>query len=103
MEKKDYPNTAVAFVESGIFAREGVENLQAQGKPILKVKANVDGRDVEIGLFFKMVYDDVVERYTDEYYLTKNGAKMLTGKVEDPYVGNKDGESKKEFEDDIPF
>ena len=103
MEKKDYPNTAVAFVESGIFAREGVENLQAQGKPILKVKANVDGRDVEIGLFFKMVYDDVAERYTDEYYLTKNGAKMLTGKVEDPYVGSKDGESKNEFEDDIPF
>ena len=50
-----------------------------------------------------MVYDDVAERYTDEYYLTKNGAKMLTGKVEDPYVGSKDGESKNEFEDDIPF
>ena len=108
MEKKDYPNTAVAFVESGIFAREGVENLQAQGKPILKVKANVDGRDVEIPLYFKMVWDDTTRSPTDQYFITTKGNKMLKGKVEDPYDGGNANKSESvnqqdEPEDDIPF
>ena len=113
MEKKDYTNSAIVFVESGIFAKEGVENLQAQKKPILKVKANVDGRDVEIGLYFKMVYDEATKGYTNEYYYTKNGSKMLTGKVEDPYVPNNQIDNsfdkptgdigRDEFEDEVPF
>ena len=99
------PNTAVVFVESGIFNKAGVENLQAQGKPIIKVKANVDGKDVEIALYFKMVWDDATDSPTDQYFITTKGNKMLKGKVEDPYV--KDGESKNEDEDEdedeIPF
>jgi hypothetical protein len=99
------PNTAVVFVESGIFNKAGVENLQAQGKPIIKVKANVDGKDVEIALYFKMVWDDATDSPTDQYFITTKGNKMLKGKVEDPYV--KDGESKNEdedeVEDEIPF
>jgi len=97
------PNTAKVFVENGIFNKTGVENLQAQRKPIIKVKANVDGKDVEIALYFKMVYDEVAERYTDEYFVTTNGNKMLKGKVEDPYVANTNDSQKEEFEDEVPF
>ena len=97
------PNTAKVFVENGIFNKTGVENLQAQRKPIIKVKANVDGKDVEIALYFKMVYDEVAERYTDEYFVTTNGNKMLKGKVEDPYVANTNDTQKEEFEDEVPF
>ena len=97
------PNTAKVFVENGIFNKTGVENLQAQRKPIIKVKANVDGKDVEIALYFKMVYDETAERYTDEYFVTTNGNKMLKGKVEDPYVANTNDSQKEEFEDEVPF
>tara|TARA_R100001480_G_scaffold25005_1_gene35274 strand:+ start:192 stop:503 length:312 start_codon:yes stop_codon:yes gene_type:complete len=97
------PNTAKVFVENGIFNKTGVENLQAQRKPIIKVKANVDGKDVEIALYFKMVYDEVAERYTDEYFVTTNGNKMLKGKVENPYVANTNDSQKEEFEDEVPF
>jgi len=97
------PNTAKVFVENGIFNKTGVENLQAQRKPIIKVKANVDGKDVEIALYFKMVYDEATERYTDEYFVTTNGNKMLKGKVEDPYVANTNDSQKEEFEDEVPF
>jgi len=97
------PNTAKVFVENGIFNKTGVENLQAQRKPIIKVKANVDGKDVEIALYFKMVYDEVAERYTDQYFVTTNGNKMLKGKVEDPYVANTNDSQKEEFEDEVPF
>ena len=97
------PNTAKVFVENGIFNKTGVENLQAQRKPIIKVKANVDGKDVEIALYFKMVYDEAAERYTDEYFVTTNGNKMLKGKVEDPYVANTDDSQQEEFEDEVPF
>ena len=99
------PNTAKVFVESGIFNKAGVENLQAQKKPIIKVKANVDGKDVEIALYFKMVYDEDTSSFTDQYFVTTNGNKMLKGKVEDPYVAstNENIESKNEDEDEIPF
>jgi len=97
------PNTAKVFVENGIFNKTGVENLQAQRKPIIKVKANVDGKDVEIALYFKMVYDEVAERYTDQYFVTTNGNKMLKGKVEDPYVANTNDNQQEEFEDEVPF
>ncbi len=97
------PNTAKVFVENGIFNKTGVENLQAQRKPIIKVKANVDGKDVEIALYFKMVYDEVAERYTDQYFVTTNGNKMLKGKVENPYEANTDDSQQEEFEDEVPF
>ena len=97
------PNTAKVFVENGIFNKTGVENLQAQRKPIIKVKANVDGKDVEIALYFKMVYDEATERYTDEYFVTTNGNKMLKGKVENPYEANTDDSQQEEFEDEVPF
>jgi len=104
MDTIDYTNTAIVFVESGLFARAGVEKLQAQKKPIIKVKANVDGKDVEIALYFKMVYDETAGRFTDEYKLTKNGAKMLRGKVEDPYVANETVDpQQEEFDDEVPF
>ena len=102
------PNTAVVFIESGIFNKEGVENLQAQGKPIIKVKANVDGKDLEIPLYFKMVWDDATGSPTDQYFITTKGNKMLKGKVEDPYDGGNANKSEpvtqqEEFDDDIPF
>jgi len=99
------PNTAKVFVENGIFNKAGVENLQAQKKPIIKVKANVDGKDVEIALYFKMVYDEDTSSYTDQYFVTTNGNKMLKGTVEVPYVAstNENIESKNEDEDEIPF
>ena len=75
----DNSNTAIAFVENGLFNKEGVE---AQGnKPIIVVKANINGVEKEISLWFSK------DRETGEYKLTKNGNKMLTGKVSDPYQG----------------
>ena len=99
----DPTNKAIVYVETGIFNRAGVEKLQALKKPIIKVKANVDGKDVEIALYFKMVYDEAAERYTDEYFVTTNGNKMLKGKVENPYVANTDDSQQEEFEDEVPF
>ena len=75
----DNTNTAIVFVEDGLFNKEGVE---AQGnKPIIVVKANINGVEKEISLWFSK------DRETGEYKLTKNGNKMLTGKVSDPYQG----------------
>lgn len=103
------PNTARVFVENGIFNKVGVENLLAQRKPIIKVKANVDGKDVEIGLYFKMVWDEVTNSPTDQYFVSTNGNKMLEGKVKLPYVAKavesvvEKSTQKPEFEDEVPF
>lgn len=86
MSQYDNTNTAIAYVENGLFAKVGVENLQAQRKPILKLKVNVDGKDVEIALYFKMVYDEATGSFTDQYKVTSTGSKMLSGKVLPPYV-----------------
>ena len=107
----DITNKAVVYVENGIFNKAGVEKLQALKKPIIKVKANVDGKDVEIALYFKMVFDEVANEFTNEYYQTKTGSKMLKGKVELPYLSIvpnlvTSGEAvppKDEFDDEIPF
>ena len=113
MSDYDTTNKAVAFVENGIFAKAGVENLQAQRKPIIKVIANVDGKDVEIALYFAMVYDEATGSFTDQYKLTRTGSKMLKGKVQAPYVSEATqsvdqdrprGETATdEFDDDVPF
>tara|TARA_R100001244_G_scaffold67113_2_gene55037 strand:+ start:333 stop:674 length:342 start_codon:yes stop_codon:yes gene_type:complete len=107
------PNTAVVYVENGIFNKAGVENLQAQGKPIIKVKMNVDGKDLEIPLWFKMVWDEATNQSTNQFFVTSSGSKMLKGKVELPFVPTKRVEvtqerpqgdiGKDEFDDDIPF
>ena len=116
--RKEYDptNKAIVFVENGIFAKAGVENLQAQGKPILKVFANVDGKEVEIPLYFDMIYDEAIGGYTTDYKLSKTGSKMLKCKKivpKDSWKITKDfGKAvasvtetteTEEFEDDIPF
>tara|TARA_R110000782_G_scaffold29712_4_gene73744 strand:- start:27 stop:365 length:339 start_codon:yes stop_codon:yes gene_type:complete len=112
MSQFDNTNTAIAYVENGLFAKAGVENLQAQRKPILKLKVNVDGKDVEIALYFKMVYDEATGSFTNEYKVTSTGSKMLAGKVVAPYVANAiesvsanqlTDMGRDEPEDDIPF
>ena len=100
----DNTNTAIAFVEDGLFNKEGVE---AQGKkPVIVVKANIDGIDKEISLWFAR------DKETGKYKLTKNGNKMLTGKVSDPYQGEaftdasatgKPVFAKSQTSNDIPF
>jgi len=84
----DTTNKAIVFVENGIFAKAGVESLQAQRKPIIKAKVNVDGKDVEIAFYFDMIWDEVTNQPTNKYKLTKTGNKMLKGKVELPFVAN---------------
>ena len=84
----DPTNKAIVFVENGIFAKAGVESLQAQRKPIIKAKVNVDGKDVEIAFYFDMIWDEVTNQPTNKYKLTKTGNKMLKGKVELPFVAN---------------
>ena len=101
----DNTNTAIAFVEDGLFNKEGVEALGA--KPIIVVKANIDGVEKEISLWFAK------DKETGEYRLTKQGNKMLTGKVSVPYESEdvfKDSSStpKPQFEksqtnNDLPF
>ena len=76
----DKTNTAIAFVEDGLFNREGVEALG--NKPVIVVKANIDGVEKEISLWFS------TDKETGEYKLTTQGNKMLTGKVSDPYKGD---------------
>ena len=76
----DNTNTAIVFVEDGLFNKEGVEALG--NKPVIVVKANIDGVDKEISLWFSK------DRETGKYKLTKQGNKMLTGKVSDPYQGD---------------
>ena len=76
----DKTNTAIVFVEDGLFNKEGVEAL---GKtPVIVVKANIDGVEKEISLWFSK------DKETGQYNLTKQGNKMLTGKVSDPYQGD---------------
>ena len=79
-EKYDNTNTAIVFVEDGLFNKNGVEALGT--KPVIVVKANIDGKEKEISLWFSK------DKETGEYRLTKQGNKMLTGKVSDPYVGD---------------
>ena len=76
----DKTNTAIAFIEDGLFNKEGVEALGK--KPVIVVKANIDGVEKEISLWFSK------DKETGQYNLTKNGNKMLTGKVADPYQGD---------------
>ena len=76
----DKTNTAIVFVEDGLFNKEGVEALG--NKPVIVVKANIDGVDKEISLWFS------TDKETGQYKLTQKGNKMLTGKVSDPYQGD---------------
>ena len=76
----DKTNTAIVFVEDGLFNKDGVEALGK--KPVIVVKANVDGVEKEISLWFSK------DKETGQYKLTQNGNKMLTGKVSDPYQGD---------------
>ena len=79
----DKRNTAIVFVEDGLFNKDGVEALQKDGnKPVIMVKANIDGIEKEISLWFSK------DKETGQYKLTKQGNKMLTGKVSDPYKGD---------------
>ena len=76
----DKTNTAIVFVEDGLFNKDGVE---APGnKPVIVVKANIDGVEKEISLWFS------TDKETGQYKLTSKGNKMLTGKVSDPYQGD---------------
>ena len=76
----DKTNTAIVFVEDGLFNKDGVEALGK--KPVIVVKANIDGVEKEISLWFS------TDKETGQYKLTKQGNKMLTGKVSDPYQGD---------------
>ena len=78
MAQFDKTNTAIAFVEDGVFNREGVEALG--NKPVISIKANVDGVEKEISLWFSK------NKETGEYNLTSKGTKFLTGQVKAPYV-----------------
>ena len=80
MAQFDKTNTAIVFVEDGLFNKEGVEALG--NKPVIVVKANIDGVEKEISLWFSK------DKATGQYKLTKQGNKMLTGKVSDPYEGD---------------
>ena len=76
----DKTNTAISFIENGLFNREKVESLKKDGnKPVIVVKANFDGVDKEISLWF------ATDRDTGEYKVTTQGNKFLTGKVDDPF------------------
>jgi len=72
----DNTNTAIAFIEDGLFQKEGVEALK--NKPVISIKANIDGVEKEISLWFSKNKDG-------SYKLTKNNKKMLTGVVKAPY------------------
>ena len=76
----DKTNTAIVFVEDGLFNKDGVEALGS--KPVIVVKANIDGVEKEISLWFSK------DKETGQYKLTQKGNKMLTGKVSDPYQGD---------------
>ena len=76
----DKTNTAIVFVEDGLFNKDGVEALGS--KPVIVVKANIDGVEKEISLWFS------TDKETGQYKLTSQGNKMLTGKVSDPYQGD---------------
>ena len=78
MAQFDKTNTAIAFVEDGLFNREGVEALGR--KPGISIQANIDGVEKEISLWFSK------SKETGEYNLTSKGTKFLTGQVKAPYV-----------------
>ena len=46
----DKTNTAIAFIEDGLFNKDGVEALG--NKPVISIKANIDGVEKEISLWF---------------------------------------------------
>ena len=105
-EKK--PNTAIVFVESGLFCAKAVQDKKDNGnRPVLKVLINVDGVEKELALWFSTDPD------TGEYKISKNGDKMLTGslKVNDYVANQAQGASptpaingvNTQFDDDIPF
>ncbi|MBT7350812.1 hypothetical protein HN803_08625 [candidate division WWE3 bacterium] len=94
----DKTNTAIAFIDDGLFCIKGVEEKGRH--PILKINVNVDGVDKEISLWFS------TDKNTGEYRLTSNGSKMLTGKVQAPYRADAQSAPVKEtpsFADNIPF
>ena len=74
----DKTNTAIAFVEDGLFNKDGVEALG--NKPVIVVKANIDGVEKEISLWFSK------DKETGQYKLTSQGNKFMTGQVKAPYV-----------------
>ena len=78
MAQFDKTNTAIAFVSDGLFNKDGVEALGK--KPVISIKANIDGVEKEISLWFSK------SKETGEYNLTSKGTKFLTGKVKAPYV-----------------
>lgn len=87
MSQYDNTNQARAFPPQGLFTREGVQKLQASGKPIISVMANVDGKDVDIGLYWAMEWNDATGTYSDtQYKLNKYGDKYLRAKVKPAYV-----------------
>ena len=103
-EAYDNTNTAIVFVEDGLFNKDGVEALG--NKPVIVVKANIDGKNKEISLWFSK------DKATGQYRLTKQGNKMLTGKVSDPYKGDGFSDksatgtpefSKPQTSNDLPF
>ena len=75
-------------------SRDHTENNQQVGPYNRGTTTNALDEDREL---------EVAERYTDEYFVTTNGNKMLKGKVEDPYVANTNDSQKEEFEDEVPF
>ena len=96
----DKTTTAIVFVEDGLFNKDCVETLGK--KPVIVVKANIDGVEKEISLWFSK------DKETGQYKLTSQGNKMLTGKVSDPYQGDgfaqKDATPPTLFEaGDVPF
>jgi len=117
MQKFDATNKAVIYLENGIFNKQAIEALISTGKPIIKVKMNVDGKDLEIPFWFKMKWDDATRSHTDQFFITSIGNKMLQGKIGDPSTAdapqNKEthaflGDQGKDAaelnkEDDIPF
>ena len=74
----DRTNTAIAYVEDGLFNKEGVEALGK--KPVISIQVNIDGVEKEVALWFSK------NKETGEYNLTSKGAKFLTGQVKAPYV-----------------
>jgi hypothetical protein len=105
MAEFDNTNTAVAFVENGLFCAEGVKAMGK--KPIVTVKINIDGVDKEVALWFS------TNKETGEYNVTKQGNKMLTGQVKEPFnpeasapadaSGTPDPVAPADAGEDIPF
>ena len=86
MQKFDTTNKAIIYVENGIFNKQAIESLMSKKKPILKVKMNVDGKDLEIPFWFKMQWDDAKGDFSNQFFVTSTGNKMLKGEIGEPYV-----------------